>query len=83
MKNITLKIDDETYRQARVRAADAGTSVSAMVREFLQEGNATASNEADRRAKLEQLFLARSKKPRRAETMTPLSRDEIYAARLS
>lgn len=35
MKNITLKIDDETYQKARVRAAEEGTSLSAMVREFL------------------------------------------------
>ncbi len=35
MKNIILKVDDETYRKVRMRAAQAGTSVSAMVREFL------------------------------------------------
>ena len=35
MKNITLKIDDETYRKARLRAAENGTSVSAMVRKIL------------------------------------------------
>ena len=29
-KNITLKIDEETYRKARVRAAKRGTSVSAI-----------------------------------------------------
>ena len=31
-KNITVKIDEETYRKARVRAAKDGTSVSGMVR---------------------------------------------------
>lgn len=36
MKNITLKIDDETYRKARLRAAAKGTSVSAMVRVMLE-----------------------------------------------
>lgn len=36
MKNITLSIDDETHRQARIRAAEMGTSVSALVRGFLQ-----------------------------------------------
>ena len=35
MKNITVAIDDETYRLARIRAAERSTSVSAMVREFL------------------------------------------------
>ena len=36
MKNITVSIDDETYRQARIRAAEQNTSVSALVREFLE-----------------------------------------------
>jgi hypothetical protein len=35
MKNITLTIDDETHRVARVRAAELGTSVSAMVKDYL------------------------------------------------
>jgi plasmid stability protein len=35
MKNITLTIDDETHRIARVRAAELGTSVSAMVKDYL------------------------------------------------
>ena len=35
MKNITVSVDDETYRLSRVRAAEAGTSVSALVRGFL------------------------------------------------
>ena len=35
MKNITVAIDDETYRLARIRAAEQSTSVSAMVKEFL------------------------------------------------
>ena len=36
MKNITVSIDEETYRMARVTAAERGTSVSAMVREYLR-----------------------------------------------
>jgi hypothetical protein len=35
MKNITVSIDDETYRRARVRAAELNTSVSVMVRKYL------------------------------------------------
>jgi plasmid stability protein len=35
MKNITVSVDEETYRRARVRAAERDTSVSAMVRAFL------------------------------------------------
>ena len=37
MKNITLTIDDETHRSARIRAAELGTSVSALVKDYLQQ----------------------------------------------
>ena len=37
MKNITLSIDDETYRLSRIKAAEAGTSVSALVRDYLAD----------------------------------------------
>ena len=35
MKNITVTIDDETYRKARIKAAEKSTSVSALVRDYL------------------------------------------------
>ncbi len=35
MKNITVSIDEQTHRQARIRAAEMGTSVSALVRTYL------------------------------------------------
>jgi plasmid stability protein len=35
MKNITVSLDDETYRIARNRAAAMGVSVSAMVKTYL------------------------------------------------
>ena len=37
MKNITVTLDDETYRKARIRAAELDTSVSAVVRKLLTE----------------------------------------------
>jgi len=37
MKNVTVSLDDATYRAARVKAAEAGRSLSALVREFLQQ----------------------------------------------
>jgi plasmid stability protein len=36
MKNITLSVDDATYQHARIVAARRGTSVSAMVRDYLR-----------------------------------------------
>ena len=44
MKNITVSVDEETYRRARVKAAEHDTSVSALVRRFLTE---LASEESD------------------------------------
>jgi predicted CopG family antitoxin len=44
MKNITVSVDDETYRRARVKAAERDTSVSALVRRFLAE---LAGSESD------------------------------------
>ena len=35
VKNITVSVDDEVYRRARIKAAERATSVSAVVREFL------------------------------------------------
>ncbi|MGC2523908.1 MAG: DUF6364 family protein [Stellaceae bacterium] len=37
MKNITVSLDDDTYRRARMIAAERETSVSALVRQFLVE----------------------------------------------
>ena len=35
MKNITVSVDEETYRRARIVAAGRDTTVTALVREFL------------------------------------------------
>lgn len=36
VRNITVSVDEETHRQARIRAAELDTSVSALVRRYLQ-----------------------------------------------
>jgi plasmid stability protein len=36
MKNVTIALDDETHRAARIRAAEMGTSLSALVKDYLQ-----------------------------------------------
>ncbi|MGA9595418.1 MAG: DUF6364 family protein [Acidimicrobiia bacterium] len=35
MKNITIAVPDEVYRSARIHAAEGGTSVSALVADYL------------------------------------------------
>lgn len=44
MKNITVTLDDETYRRARIKAAERDTSVSGLVKRFLTELAAGESN---------------------------------------
>ena len=57
MKNITVSIDDELHRRARVRAAEQSTSLSAVVRDYLI---AYAGQETDfeRRKRLEREVMA-------------------------
>jgi len=84
MKNITLKVDDETYRKARIRAAQAGTSVSAMVREFLnRDENEETARETKRIKAMEALYSIVNEREKSGTTpVKPLSRDEIYETRL-
>jgi len=35
MKNLTVSLEDDLYRKARIAAAETDTSVTALVREFL------------------------------------------------
>ena len=44
MRNITVSVDPETHRLARIRAAELDTSVSALVRQYLRS---LAAGEAD------------------------------------
>ena len=63
MRNITVSVDDHTYRQSRIRAAELDTSVSALVRSFLERlvrdrtdgrraGGPEAETERERRERL-------------------------------
>jgi plasmid stability protein len=36
MKNVTVSVPDDVYRQARIRAAEGGSSVSALVAGYLR-----------------------------------------------
>lgn len=85
MKNITVAVDDETYRSARIRAAELDTSVSAMVREYLrllavrQTEESRAETAGERRERLlrevVEDFDARGMALRVADN---LSKEELY-----
>lgn len=36
MKNVTISLDEEVHRKARIRAAELGTSLSALVKHYLE-----------------------------------------------
>ena len=46
MRNITVSVDDETHRRARIRAAELDTSVSALVRTYLRSLAGDSSRES-------------------------------------
>ena len=53
MKNITLSVEDELYEESRVLAAQRKTTVTGLVREYLQ--NLSAAEQRRERARREML----------------------------
>jgi hypothetical protein len=77
VKNITVTLDDETYRRARVKAAEMDTSVSALVKQFLSEF-AAGESEFERLKRKEQALRDRIATFRAADR---LPRDEVHEPR--
>jgi Family of unknown function (DUF6364) len=78
MKNITVTLDDDTYRRARMIAAQRDTSVSALVKRFLVELTAGES-EFEQLKRLEQEIRAKITEFSASEN---LRRDDLYDRRL-
>ncbi|MGH8289578.1 MAG: DUF6364 family protein [Steroidobacteraceae bacterium] len=77
MKNITVSLDDDAYRRARMIAAERDTSVSALVKEYLA---ALGSGESQaERLKREERALREQIASFRASDR--LSRDELHERR--
>ena len=74
MKNITVSLDDETYRRARMIAAERDTSVSALVKRFLVD-LASGETEFERLKRLEREVRERITDFRASEN---LPRDEVH-----
>jgi hypothetical protein len=74
VKNITVSIDDQTYRSARILAAERGTSVSALVKQFL--ANLTRGGDENERLKQAEALLREGITEFRAADR--LSRDELH-----
>src|SRR5262245_30634990 len=74
VKNITVSVPDDVYKKARIKAAEAETSVSAMVREFLLE-LASDESDFDRCKRLQSQVIASIQKFRAGDRLT---RDRVH-----
>lgn len=74
VKNITVSVDDEVHRRARIRAAERGTSLSAAVRDFLIVF-AGGETDFEQRKRLQTETLASIERFRAADR---LSREDIH-----
>ena len=74
MKNVTVSLPDEVYRKARVKAAERNTSLSSLVRQFLES---LADDEAEFK-KLERLQEESYAKVERFQASHRVKREELY-----
>ena len=74
MKNITVSLDDDSYRRARMVAAERDTSVSALVKDYLVTLGAGES-QAERLKREERDLRAQITSFRASDK---LSRDELH-----
>ena len=77
MANLTITIDDKLLRKARIRAAELGTSVNAVLRRYMEEWTGL---EDERRRAIEK-FVEASKRSRASSTGRRWTRDELYERR--
>ncbi len=75
MKNITVTVPDDVYRAARIRAAERGSSVSALVGGYLRSLSDDAAAEFARLAALQQEVQREIVRFRASDR---LSRDELH-----
>jgi plasmid stability protein len=77
--NLTITIDDEVLRRARIRALQQGTSVNALLREFLES---YAGSDAETQARRRLAALARESTASSGAAGRTWKRTEIYDDRL-
>lgn len=75
MTNLTLSIDDELLKRARIRALEQDTSVNALVRDYLEDLAGQAKPQDGIRAILELAERSHSGSGPRGRTWT---REELY-----
>jgi len=78
--NLTITVDDELLRRARIRALTQGTSVNAVLREFLES---YAGSDAETAARDRLVTLAHASNASSGPHGRNWTRDDFYADRLS
>lgn len=63
MSNLTIVVDDEVLKRARIRALEQGTSVNALVKEYLESFSGAAADRREATRKL--LEMSRAAKSER------------------
>ncbi len=83
MANLTLVIDDDVLRRARIRALEQGTSVNAVVRDYIE--NFAGEGEVARRGRALREFLqwAQQTNVSSGPGGREWTRDDIYEERLA
>ncbi len=74
MRNVTVSLTDEVYRNAKIKAAERNTSLSALVRQFLQ----ILGDEEDEFRKLERLQEQAYSEIKSFRASTRLKRDQLH-----
>ena len=73
MANLTITLDDDLLKRARIRAAELGTSVNAVLRDYMEAG----AGVADRRRAVDAL-LVRSKRAKSARGAQRWTRNDLH-----
>ena len=76
MKNITVSVDEETYRSAKEWATKRGTSVSALVREYLENLPQRSTNLSEKT--LSEVIADLRSRGVRLSVSDNVSREELY-----
>ena len=74
MANLTIAVDEQVLKRARIKALEQGTSVNAVLRSYLEQ----YVREADARKRAVREILALSRTSRAARGSRRWTRDELH-----
>jgi hypothetical protein len=78
VKNLTIALDDETYRRARVFAAQRDASISALVKKYLCSLTEEITALRDFKKEQEDLLDSIAQRHPRFKVADNLSREDLY-----